>query len=114
MDETTAFFEAIQTIDFTQYHPDIQLLGISVDAPYCLGRYKAMLQLYFPLLSDFNRVVSRQYGVLYETFPMDLMGVTKKAAILIDPHLVIRHLEVLDSPSDLPNFVQIGETLAEL
>ncbi|MEZ4988618.1 MAG: redoxin domain-containing protein [Saprospiraceae bacterium] len=91
-----------------------QIIGVSVDSPFTLGRFKADQQLNFPLLSDFNKEVSRNYGSLYEEFVMGMKGVSRRSAFVIDKEGVIRYAEVLDSAGDLPNFAAVKETLAAL
>jgi glutaredoxin-dependent peroxiredoxin len=91
-----------------------QVFGISVDALYSLDRYKEELQLNFPLLSDFNKTVSKAYNVLYETFAYDMQGVSKRAAFVIDKNGIIQYAEVCASPGDQPNFEAIQETLVLL
>ena len=44
-----------------------QVYGISVDSPFA-QEVMANRELEFPLLSDFNKEVSKSYGVLYEDF----------------------------------------------
>ena len=44
-----------------------QTVGISVDSLFTLKVFAQTYNLQFPLLSDFNRKVSRMYGVLHET-----------------------------------------------
>src|SRR5579872_2706597 len=55
-----------------------QVLGISVDSLFTLAKYKEDQNLNFPLLSDFNKTVSAEYGALYETFVFDMHGVSKR------------------------------------
>ena len=45
-----------------------QVLGISVDSPFTLAKFKSEENLNFPLLSDFNKTAARDYDVLYESF----------------------------------------------
>src|ERR1700749_4895600 len=45
-----------------------QVFGISVDSIFTLAKYKEEQKLNFPLLSDFNKNVSTEYGTIYETF----------------------------------------------
>src|SRR5690606_39101157 len=45
-----------------------EVLGISVDSPQSLARYKQDLELTFALLSDFNKDVIRAFDVMYEEF----------------------------------------------
>ncbi len=92
-----------------------QVLGISIDSLFVLGKFKAEQKLNFPLLSDFNKETAKAFGVLYETFPVfEMQGVSKRAAFVIDKEGVVRYAEVCAVPSDLPSFEAIGQTLAEL
>ncbi len=93
---------------------DTDVLGISVDSVFTLEQFKKAEQLNFPLLSDFNKDVSLQYGALYEEFVMGMRGVSKRAAFVIDKDGVIRYAEVLESAGDLPNFAAIKATIAAL
>jgi peroxiredoxin len=90
------------------------VLGISVDSLFTLARYKDDQQLNFPLLSDFNKDVSKAYGCLYDTFVFDMHGVSKRSAFVVDKMGIIRYAEVLETASDLPNFSEIQKTLSEL
>ena len=90
------------------------VLAVSVDSPFTLEKFKQQEKLNFPLLSDFNREVSRQYGSLYEDFVLGMRGVSKRSAFVIDGEGVVRYAEVLDSAGDLPNFAKIKETLRGL
>ena len=91
---------------------DTDVLAISVDSPFTLAKYKELEKLNFPLLSDFNKEVSRQYGSLYDTFAFGMQGVSKRSAFVVDKEGVIRYAEVLESAGELPNFAAIKETLA--
>ena len=93
---------------------DAAVVAISVDSPFTLAKFKEIEQLNFPLLSDFNREVSRQYGALYNTFAMGMEGVSKRAAVVLDDEGIIRYAEVLDSAGDQPDYSAIQETLAHL
>ncbi len=94
---------------------DAQVFGISVDALYSLNKFKEDQQLNFPLLSDFNKAVSRAFDVLYEIFPaFEYAGVSKRAAFVIDRNGIIQYAEVCASPGDQPNFVAIQEVLTKL
>jgi len=90
-----------------------QVLGISVDSPFALKAWSKEEGFPFPLLSDFNRDVSSSYGALYENL-MGLRGVAKRAAFVIDRDGVVRHSQVLDKASDLPDFTAVQRVLAEI
>ena len=93
---------------------DAQVLGISVDSPYTLAKFKEFQGLNFPLLSDFNKEVSTSYDALYETFSMEMKGVSKRSAFVIDKEGIVRYAQVLENASDLPNFSAIQATLQGL
>lgn len=93
---------------------DVQPLGISVDSLFTLGKYREDQNLNFPLLSDFNKEVSKMYGSLYESFAFGMQGVSKRAAFLIDEEGVIQYAEVLENAGLQPDFEAIQVKLREL
>jgi Peroxiredoxin len=90
---------------------EAQILAISVDSLFALEKYKAEQNYNFPLLSDFNKNVSRAYGALYEDFVLDMKGVSKRSAFVVDKNGLIQYAQVLESAGDLPNFSAVKETL---
>lgn len=80
-----------------------KVLGISVDSIFSLGKFKAEQGLNFDLLSDFNKEVSNSYGCLYEQFVLEMKGVSKRSAFLIDTEGIIRYAEVLENAGEIPN-----------
>ncbi len=88
-----------------------EVLGISVDSPFTLAKFKEENHYQFPLLSDFNKTVSESYGAIYDEFVFGLKGVAKRAAFVIDEDQNIIYAEVLESAGDLPNFDAIEEKL---
>jgi peroxiredoxin len=92
-----------------------EVLGVSIDSLFVLGKFKSDQNLNFPLLSDFNKVAAKAFGVLYETFPVfEMQGVSKRAAFVVDKAGVVRYAEVCPTPGDLPNFTAIQACLAAL
>ena len=67
---------------------DTQILGISVDSPYANKRFAEDLGVTFPLLSDFKRKASKDYGVLNEE-----QGFATRATFVVDKEGIIRHIE---------------------
>ena len=92
---------------------DAQILAVSVDSLYALNRWKIELDFNFPLLSDFNKTVSKKYGVLYKTFVFEMKGVSKRSAFVIDGNGVIRYAEVLENAGELPDFKAVRKTLEQ-
>lgn len=91
-----------------------EVVGISVDSPFTLAKYKEDQQYNFDLLSDFNKEVSQQFGAYYEEFVMGLKGVSKRAAFVVDKSGTIRYAEVLDNAGELPDFQKIKGVLQDL
>jgi len=91
---------------------DAQVLGISVDSPFSLAKFKEVQNYQFPLLSDFNKNVSADYGAFYDEFVFGLKGVSKRAAFVIDEEGKIAYAEVLENAGDLPDFKAINDTLS--
>lgn len=91
------------------------VVAISVDSLFTLGKFKDEQKLQFDLLSDFNRETAKAYGALHDVFPaFGMQGVAKRAAFVVDKDGVIQYAQVLDVPGDLPDFAAINATLASL
>jgi peroxiredoxin len=95
-------------------HVNAQVLGISVDSVFTLARFKEEQQLNFPLLSDFNKTVSEAFGSLYHDWILDMKGVSKRSAFVVDATGKIAYAEVLESAGDVPNFTAINEVISSL
>lgn len=93
---------------------DAEVIAISVDSPFVLGKFKAELELNFTVVSDFNKEAASAYGSLYDEFVLGLKGVAKRSAFVIDKQGTVRYAEVLESAGDLPDFDAIKQTLAEI
>lgn len=91
-----------------------QVLGISVDSVFTLAKFKEEQGYNFPLLSDFNKTVSIAYETIYQDWILDMKGVSKRSAFVIDKEGVIQYAEVLESAGDLPNFEAINQCLEQL
>ncbi|MFD1628583.1 peroxiredoxin [Pseudopedobacter beijingensis] len=88
-----------------------QVLGVSVDSPFTLAKFKEENNYQFPLLSDFNKEVSKSFGAFYEDFVLGLKGVAKRSAFVIDENQNIIYAEVLEDAHQLPNFQAIDELI---
>jgi peroxiredoxin len=90
-----------------------QVIGVSVDTFFALKAWADAQKLRFPLLSDFNKTVIRQYGV---TNP-DMIGmkdIAKRAVFVIDKSGVVRHREVLEDARNEPDYAKVNQALAAL
>lgn len=90
-----------------------QVFAISVDSRFSLNAFAEKNNLTFPLLSDFNKEVSKAYDAQYETF-LGLKGVAKRSAFVIDTQGTIRYRWVSDDAKVKPNLDEIRQTLKNL
>lgn len=105
--------ELCATRDAISFYNDSKatVFGISVDSLFTLGRFKEDQHLNFPLLSDFNKTVSKAYGALYDTFAFDMQGVSKRAAFVLDGDGIVRYAEVLENAGLQPDFEKVQQTI---
>jgi peroxiredoxin len=89
-----------------------QVFGISVDTFFTLKAFQDQQKLNFPLLSDFNKQVIREYGVFNEDM-IGLKGISKRAVFVLDKDGIVRHAEVLDDARNEPNYEAVFKTLGQ-
>ena len=89
-----------------------QVFGISVDTFFTLKAFQEQQKLTFPLLSDFNKQVIRDYGVFNEDM-IGLKGIAKRATFVIDKDGIVRHAEVLEDARNEPNYDAVFKTLGQ-
>jgi glutaredoxin-dependent peroxiredoxin len=90
-----------------------QVFGISVDTFFALKAFQDQAHLNFPLLSDFNKQVIREYGVFNEDM-IGLKGIAKRAVFVIDKGGVVRHREVLEDARNEPDYQKLFDSLGQL
>ena len=97
---------------------DAKVLGISGDNPFALEAWAQKEGITISLLSDYDHAVTAAYGVAYKQFLPEknliMGGVPKRSAFVIDKAGVVRYAEVLDVPSEMPDFGAIKELLRSL
>jgi peroxiredoxin (alkyl hydroperoxide reductase subunit C) len=89
---------------------DVELVSISMDSTYALNAWAKQMQTSFPLLSDFypqGKVVDL-FGLRHPA------GMSNRAVIVIDKKGVIRYIEVLNSPGDMPNNEDLFDALRKI
>lgn len=90
------------------------VLGISIDTPHSLKVFKEQQELTYNLLSDFNKTTIKDYDMNIENFALDMHGVSKRGAFVIDKDGIIRYAEVCASVSDQPDYNAIKVALEGL
>lgn len=88
-----------------------RVFGISVDSPFVTAKFREEERLPFPVLSDFNREVAREYGVLHESL-FGLREVAKRAAFVIGADGTIDYAWVSDDPGREPDYDALRDAAA--
>jgi peroxiredoxin len=89
------------------------VFGISVDTFFALKAFREQQHLNFHLLSDFNKTVIEQYGVVNPDM-IGMKGIARRAVFVIDANGVVRYSEVLKDARNEPNYDRVMETLSAL
>jgi peroxiredoxin len=87
-----------------------KVFGISVDSPFVTDKFRQSESIPFPILADFNKDVSRKYGVLHEDL-MGLKGVSKRSAFVIGKDGTVKYAWVTDDPKVQVDFEAIKTAL---
>lgn len=97
--------------DYTSLNAAV--VGVSVDSPFVLDKFSKENNLNFPLGSDFNRNVSKDYGVLFDGDFAGMSGFSMRSAFVIDSEGIVQYAETTDGKS-LPSFENITKTLEKI
>jgi glutaredoxin-dependent peroxiredoxin len=90
------------------------VFGISVDPVNALAQYKEEYHYNFQLLSDIDKEVSLAYDSIYYDQTLNIPSVSKRSAFVIDKDGIVRHAEVLEDASLVPDFEKINSVLESL
>jgi peroxiredoxin len=88
------------------------VLGVSTDTFFALKAWANAQHLDFPLLSDFNKTVIEQYGVVNPDM-IGLKNIAKRATFVIDRNGTITYREILDDARNEPDYARIKQVLAK-
>lgn len=88
----------------------VNVFGISVDSPFVTEKFRQVENIPFLILSDFNKEVSKLYGVLHEDL-MGLKGVSKRAVFVIGTDGKVRYAWITDDPGMQVQFEKIRAAL---
>jgi peroxiredoxin len=89
---------------------DTEVVSVSLDSTFALDAWSKSMHTSFPLLSDFY-----PQGKVVDTYGLrNPAGMSNRAVILIDKEGVIRYIEVLNSPGDMPDNEDLFAALRKL
>jgi peroxiredoxin len=92
-----------------------QVIGISVDTIFSHRAFAEKHNLAYPLLSDFNKEVTRMYGVLQDPWvAFGYRGLAKRAIFIIDKGGIIRYKWVTENPGQEPPYHEIELALSKI
>ncbi|UCC26456.1 MAG: redoxin domain-containing protein [Gemmatimonadales bacterium] len=92
---------------------DAQVLGVSVDSPFVVQKFKQETGAQFPMLSDFNKEAIHAFDVVYEDF-YGARGVGKRSVFVIDREGVIQYVWVTEDAGVIPDFEEIRNVVEAL
>jgi peroxiredoxin len=88
-----------------------RVFGISTDTFFALKAWADQQKFDFPLLSDYNKDVIRQYGVVNPDM-IGLKDIAKRAVFVIDRHGVVTYREVLEDARNEPDYDKLRQAVA--
>ena len=89
------------------------VLGISVDGIFSHKAFKEANDIQFPLLSDWDKTVIRDYDVVLDNLA-GMSEVAKRAVFVIDVDKTVVYTWVSDNPGTLPPFDEVKLAVEKL
>ena len=92
------------------------MLGMCVESDRAHTAFAAALEVQFPLVSDFNRQVVRQFGIDYaEEEPFGgWWGMSRRSVFVLDTDGIVRYVWITDDPLVAPDVEHVLEAVQEL
>jgi peroxiredoxin len=89
-----------------------QVVGISIDSPFANKAFGEQNKITYPLLSDYNREVVKQYTGLQKDFAM-LPGyeTAKRSVFVLDAAGTVKYAWITDNPGQEPPYDEIRTAL---
>jgi peroxiredoxin len=92
-----------------------QVIGISVNDPFCNKAFSETNGLNFTILSDYAREVVKIYGVVAEDFAgLKGYAAAKRSIFIIDNKGIVRYKWITEDPAVEPNYDEIMSKLEKL
>jgi glutaredoxin-dependent peroxiredoxin len=92
-----------------------QVVGISVNDPFSNRAFAEKNRLPFPVLSDYNREVIKQWGLeLFDFAGLKGYTVAKRSIFILDETGIVRYIWISEDPSVEPNYDEIQKALEQI
>ncbi|MGA2664383.1 MAG: peroxiredoxin [Nitrososphaerales archaeon] len=109
--EMCTFRDSVAKLNATK----ASVVGISVDSLFTLNVFAQTYGIEYPLLSDFNKKVSRAFDVLQDPWvSFGYRGVAKRSVFVLDRKGILRYRWVTDEPGEEPPYDEVMASLAKL
>lgn len=93
---------------------DAAVIGVSVDLPFTLAVFKTEQHINFPLLSDFNKTMIRDYDMYLDDFILGLKGVAKRGVVVVNAAGMVSYSEETIAPGTQVDFAALKAALSHL
>lgn len=105
---------SLRDTEFLWFEGELTLLGVSGDGIYSHEQFATEHNINYPLLSDTNKEVAEQYGVVRKEYD-GMKEVHQRTVLLIDDEQVVRFVAAVsaDSPEDI-DLSSVVEALREM
>jgi peroxiredoxin len=107
--EMCTFRDSIGTLGASK----AQVVGVTTDTFFTLKAWADQQRFTFPLLSDYNKEVIRQYDVVNPDM-IGLKNIAKRAVFVIGRDGIVKHRDVLDDARNEPDYDKVRAALAAL
>ena len=96
-------------------HMNADVVGISVDPRWSVKEFKTKHNLNFPLVSDWDRKIIKQYGVEWPNFGgMPGYSAATRSVFVLDKSGTVRWSWVTDAQGKEPDYAAVKAALAAL
>ncbi len=89
------------------------VLGISVDGIFSHKAFKEANGIEYPLLSDWDKSVIKDYDIVHEVF-VGMKEVAKRSVFVIDTDRTVVYIWVSEDPGKLPPFDEVKMAVTKL
>ncbi len=92
-----------------------QVIGIGVTDPFSNKAFSEKNRLPFPVLSDYNREVIKQWGLeLFDFAGLKGYTVAKRSIFILDQTGIVRYVWISEDPTVEPDYEKIQKTLEQI
>ncbi len=82
------------------------VFGITIDSPFVTDKFRQLENLPFAILSDFNKSVAMQFGVLHEDLK-GMKGIAKRAVFVVNRAGIVTYRWVTENPGEQIDFAAL-------